>query len=223
MKQGKYGAEDFKQDANVSRETLVSLRAYADCLLEWNARMNLVGRSTVKDLWHRHMLDSAQLWRHIPLGAKTLVDLGSGAGFPGLVLAVMGAHRSDFHVHLIESVGKKAAFLRAAAAAAGVSMTLHNTRIEKVDPFVADVVTARALAPLPKLIRYGQRFSGPNTLQIYLKGQDVGDELTAAHKIWKMKVGRQPSASDPRANVLSVSEVSSVQSGPIKSPSGPQG
>lgn len=223
MKQSEFTVTDFQKATNVSRETLDRLNAYADCLVDWNGRMNLIARSTVGDLWHRHMLDSAQLWSYMPEGAKTMVDLGSGAGFPGLVLAIMGAEKKDFHVHLIESTGKKATFLHAAAESAGVSVTVHNARIEAVEPFIADVITARALAPLEKLIGYGQRFAGPHTRHLYLKGQHVGDELTQAHKIWTMTVDRMASTSDPRGSVLSVSEVSNVKSGPSKSPSSPPG
>ena len=192
-------------------------KVFVDLLLDWNQRINLIGRSTVKEVWHRHMLDSAQLMDHLPENTKTLVDLGSGAGFPGLVLALLGVP----DVHLIESTGKKAAFLRAAAAETGLTLTIHNARIEDTEPFPADVVTARALAPLDKLIGYGHRFSGPGTCHIYLKGLHVEDELTQAHKIWKMQVDRTPSTTDPRGSVLFVREVSRGQIDRFQSPSSP--
>ena len=179
--------------------------------------MNLIGRSTAAEVWHRHMLDSAQIMGHLPPATNTLVDLGSGAGFPGLVLAILGVP----NVHLIESKGKKAVFLQEAVAAIDLPVTVHNARIEALAPFEADVVTARALAPLDKLIGYGQRFAGPKTRHIFLKGQHIGDELTNAHKIWKMQVDRKPSTSDPRGSVLCVREVSRVQTDPFQSPSSP--
>lgn len=179
--------------------------------------MNLIGRSTAAEVWHRHMLDSAQIMGHLPPATNTLVDLGSGAGFPGLVLAILGVP----NVHLIESKEKKAVFLQEAVAAIDLPVTVHNARIEALAPFEADVVTARALAPLDKLIGYGQRFAGPKTCHIFLKGQHIGDELTNAHKIWKMQVDRKPSTSDPRGSVLCVREVSRVQTDPFQSPSSP--
>ena len=215
QKPAPFTPEDFQKATGVSRETLGRCQDYVDLLLRWNTRMNLIAKSTVENVWHSHMLDSAQLWDTLPAHTKTLVDLGSGAGFPGLVLAIMGVPE----VHLIDSTSKKATFLRAAADAAGVSVTIHNDRIEALEPFEADVVTARALGTLEKLIGYGQRFAGPDTQHIYLKGLHVEGELTKAHKIWKMKVDRQPSTTDPRGSVLCVSEVSRVQSDPFQSPS----
>lgn len=219
MKHTSFTEEDFRAQTNVSRETLERCKIYVDVLKDWNSRMNLVARSTLDDVWHRHMLDSAQVYPLISQDAKTLVDLGSGAGFPGLVLAAMGVP----NVNLVESTGKKCAFLQAAANAMGVTIKIHNSRIEALNPFVADVITARALAPLDKLLGYAQRFSGPSTQHIYLKGQHIGDELTEAHKIWNMKVDRRPSITDPRGSVLSVCEVSHVQSDRIHSPSSPSG
>jgi len=217
VKQTAFSADDFQTATGVSRETMERLHIYADVLADWNSRMNLVARSTLEDVWHRHMLDSAQLFPLIQKDTKVLVDLGSGAGFPGLVLAIMGIPE----VHLIESTGKKVSFLQTVAEQTAVSIKIHNNRIETVKPFIADVITARALAPLDKLLGYARPFSGPDTQHIYLKGQHVGDELTEAHKIWNMKVDRQPSSTDPRGSVLSVCEVSSVQSDRIHSPSSP--
>jgi 16S rRNA (guanine527-N7)-methyltransferase len=135
---------EFAAETGVSRETLARLEAYAALLLAWNRRVNLVGRGTEEDLWRRHMLDSAQLHPLIPAGARTLVDLGSGAGFPGLVLAILGGP----HVHLVESDQRKAVFLREAARVTGAAAMVHAIRIEAAPPLAADIVTARALAPL---------------------------------------------------------------------------
>ena len=217
MKHSPFTADDFQTTTGVSRETLDRCKVFVNLLLDWNQRINLIGRSTEDDVWHRHMLDSAQLMDHLPENTNTLVDLGSGAGFPGLVLALLGVP----HVHLIESTGKKATFLRTVAAETGLPLTVHNARIEDIKPFPADVVTARALAPLDKLIGYGQRFSGPRTCHIYLKGLHVEDELTNAHKIWKMQVDRTPSTTDPRGSVLCAREVSRVQIDRFQSPSSP--
>lgn len=210
-----FGPSDFQAATHVSRETLERCQIYVDLLKDWNTRMNLVARSTLADIWHRHMLDSAQIFPLIPKDTKVLVDLGSGAGFPGVVMALLGAPE----VHLIESTGKKTSFLHAVAEKTGLPLKIHNERIEKMTPFVADVITARALAPLQKLLGYAEPFAGPDTLHIFLKGQHVGDELTEAHKIWKITADQRPSITDPRGSVLSVCEVSRVQSDRSKSPS----
>lgn len=193
----------FQSETGVSRETVERLRRYADLLVKWQARINLVGRSTIPDLWRRHMLDSAQLRPLLPPHAQTLVDLGSGAGFPGLVLAIMGVP----DVHLVEADTRKAAFLREAARVAGVSVTIHAQRLESVAPFAADVVTARALAPVAQLLEFAQPFLTERTVCLFLKGQNVEDELTDAHKIWNMTVERHPSQTETAATILRVSEV----------------
>jgi 16S rRNA (guanine527-N7)-methyltransferase len=207
VKQRLFAAAEFQTATNVSRETLDRCKIYVDLLHEWSGRMNLVARSTLDDVWHRHMLDSAQLFPLIPVGTKTLVDLGSGAGFPGLLMSIMGISG----VHLVESTGKKALFLQTVVNETGISAKIHNDRIEALRPFIADVITARALAPLDKLLNYAAPFSGPNTLHLYHKGQHVGHELTKAHKIWNIKVDLIPSSTDPQGSVLSVCEVSRVK------------
>ena len=217
MKQSPFSAGDFQAATGVSRETLARCELFVDFLRDWNSRVNLVGKSTLADVWHRHMLDSAQLMAHLPENTKTVVDLGSGAGFPGLVLSLLGVP----DVHLIESTGKKARFLETVTREIGLSVTVHNARIEDVEPFAADVITARALAPLDRLIGYGQRFADPHTCHIYLKGQYIEDELTQAHKIWKMRLDRTPSTTDPRGSVLCVREVSRVRTDRFQSPSSP--
>ena len=131
-------ADDFRQAAGVSRETLERLTAYADLLVKWQAKINLVGPDTIPSLWRRHFLDSAQVFPLLPQGIHRLVDMGSGAGFPGLVLAVMGVG----DVHLIESDARKCAFLREAARITGTPVTVHNARIENLAPLGADVEAA---------------------------------------------------------------------------------
>ncbi|WP_407928185.1 16S rRNA (guanine(527)-N(7))-methyltransferase RsmG [Arenibaculum pallidiluteum] len=188
---------------DVSRETCDRLAAYAAVLAKWQKSINLVGPRTLEEVWTRHFLDSAQLRALIPAEARVLVDLGSGAGFPGLVLAILGIAE----VHLIESDTRKAAFLREAARATGTSVTVHARRIEEVAPFEVDIVTARALAPLVELLPLAERFVGPRTLCLFPKGQNVDAELTEATKAWKMQVERLASLSDPRASVLRLSGI----------------
>jgi 16S rRNA (guanine527-N7)-methyltransferase len=208
-----FGPDDFAARTNVSQKTMAQLKAYADMLGDWNARHNLVARSTLPDLWQRHMWDSAQLAPLIPAGARTLADLGSGAGFPGLVLAAM---RPDLAVILYEATGKKCAFLRAAAQRMGLAVHIENARIEDLTPKPHDVVTARALAPLPKLLAYAHLLTDPNSVCLFLKGQNLGAELTEAHKSWKMDVFQVPSKSDPSGAILVVRKLAAHDRNPEK-------
>jgi 16S rRNA (guanine527-N7)-methyltransferase len=202
-----FGPEDFARETGVSRETLARLKAYADLLLDWSARHNLVARSTLPDLWRRHFWDSAQLAPLIPETARTLADMGSGAGFPGLVLAAL---RPGLAVTCHESVAKKCAFLRAVAERMALPVAIENARIEDLPHKAYDVVTARALAPLPLLLSYAKPLTGPNSVCLFLKGQNVGVELTEAHKSWKLEASQVPSQTDPSGAILVVRKLVSA-------------
>jgi 16S rRNA (guanine527-N7)-methyltransferase len=199
--------EAFAAAAHVSRETLEGLRRYADLLVKWQRSINLVAADSLNDLWRRHMLDSAQLYDLLPSGDCRVVDLGSGAGFPGLVLAAMGAR----DVHLVESDGRKCVFLaeaaRACGLAAGVNPVIHRARLEQMRGLTADVVTARACAPLDRLLDYAEPFLRPASVCLFLKGSATADELTAASNRWRMTVERLPSASDPSGTILRIGQV----------------
>ncbi len=172
-------------------------------LEKWNPAINLVGRSTLADAWRRHVQDSAQLLAHAPAGATRWLDLGSGAGFPGLVLAILGAGE----VHLVESDGRKATFLAEAARLTESAITLHRGRLERLDSLEPDVITARAFAPLPRLLDLVEAQINEKSVFLLLKGQDIDKELTQATKYWKMRVERMPSLSDSHGTVLRLSEV----------------
>ena len=187
----------------VSRETAARLEAYVACLLRWQRTINLIAPSTVAEVWTRHVLDSGQLWRWWPGEARRLVDLGSGAGLPGLVLAIMGAGET----HLVESDRRKAAFLREAARACGVTVTVHAGRSDAVPPLAADVVTARALAPLPELLALAKRHVHAGTTCLFLKGRSAADELTRAREIWTMQAASVGSLSDPEGQILLIREI----------------
>jgi 16S rRNA (guanine527-N7)-methyltransferase len=197
------GPDGFAAATGVSRETLTRLEAYASLLVSWSSRLNLIGRSTLGDLWRRHMLDSAQLLPLIPPGARSLVDLGSGAGFPGLALAILGVAG----VELVEADNRKAAFLREAARVSAAPVTIRGCRIEAVPPRPVDVLAARGCAPLDRLLALGERFIGPRTTCLFLKGTRVEEELTAAGKAWTMTVERHPSRADPGGSVLKLQQV----------------
>jgi 16S rRNA (guanine527-N7)-methyltransferase len=201
-----FGAEAFAAATGVSRETLKRLQSYELILREWNSRHNLVSDRSLDDLWRRHFWDSAQLAPLIPLEAGTLADLGSGAGFPGLVLAEL--LRNRVRVTLNEATAKKCAFLTAAAAAMELEVAIENRRMEDAPHRTFDVITARACAPLPKLLAYAQHFSGPASICLFLKGQNVVSELTEAHKSWSMGVRQIPSLTDPTGVILELRELS---------------
>jgi len=201
-----FGPEEFAAVTGVSRETLGRLARYADLLMDWNSRHNLVSPRSLDDLWRRHMWDSAQLAPLVPDGTGTLADLGSGAGFPGLVLAELLRNRVQVTLH--EATAKKCAFLAAAAKTMDLAVVIENKRMEDSAATAFDVVTARACAPLPKLLGYAQNFVGPNSVCLLLKGQNVGSELTEAHKSWNMKVRQIPSLTDPSGVILELRELS---------------
>ena len=199
---------EFEEAINVSRETLVRLKDYGGLLRRWNARINLVSRESLNDLWRRHMLDSIQLaaWDRNYKGAGPWVDLGSGAGFPGLVLAIAGIR----DVHLVERNSRKCAFLREAALLTSADVTIHNARIETLEPLAGRAVTARALAPLVKLLPLAHRHLEDCGQMLFLKGQDVDIELTEATKYWKMTPRYSPSLSDKSGSILQLTEISRV-------------
>lgn len=196
--------EAFAAAAGVSRETLGRLQRYADLLRKWNRRINLVGHGTVGDLWRRHMLDSAQLFPFVREPAAPLVDLGSGAGFPGLVLAAMGA--AD--VHLIESDRRKCVFLGEAARVLRAPVTIHAERIEDARPFVAATIVSRALASLPELLDLATNFVNEHSILLFLKGRGVDQELTRARKEWNMRVDQIPSRTDSEGTILRLEAIS---------------
>jgi 16S rRNA (guanine527-N7)-methyltransferase len=171
-----------------------------DLLRSWNRRINLVGDASLGDVWRRHILDSAQLIRHLKPGARVLVDLGSGAGLPGLILGILGVPE----VHLIESDQRKAAFLREAARITRTAAKVHAARIETITPFPTDVVTARALAALPQLLEWSKPFVGETTICLFLKGRALHDELTAVQKKWIMDTQALASLADPTGYILRV-------------------
>lgn len=199
---------------------MARLQTYAALLAKWQPAINLVGKDTLPDLWRRHMLDSAQLAAHIPAARPdgsplTLVDLGSGAGFPGLVLAIMASDAArQWHVHLVESDMRKCAFLSTVARETRTDVKIHTARIEKLAAFSADLVTARALAPLESLLAYAEPFLMPSSHCLFLKGAAAVDELTAAAKSWKMTVEQLPSRSGPAGNLLHIRDISRVKSRP---------
>jgi 16S rRNA (guanine527-N7)-methyltransferase len=188
----------------VSRETERRLDTYVDVLMRWQNKLNLIAPSTVRELWTRHVGDSLQL---LPLApeARTWVDFGSGGGFPGMPIACALADEPGTKVHLIESNGKKAAFLREAVRAAGLAAVIHQERAEKFAENCAEpvqVVTARALAPLKTLCDQAFPLVSRGAVALFLKGQDVDAELTSAAKYWRVEATKVPSKTSPGGSIV---------------------
>ncbi len=191
---------------NVSRETSQRLTVFAELLQRWNQRINLVSPHDLPQLWSRHVADSLQLLEELPRGTP-FVDLGSGGGFPGLVLAIANASP----VTLVEADQRKASFLREAARATGTAATVIARRIEQADLPPTRYLTARALAPLPRLLDWSARLLTSNGTCLFLKGRGAEDELTAAAAEWHMAVSRRPSRTDPDGVILRLSEIRRVR------------
>ena len=187
-----------------------TLKPFVDLLVRWQKRINLIAASTVPDIWHRHIADSLQLLPHVSHETRTLLDLGSGAGLPGMVLAIALKRRGPVAVHLVESNGKKAAFLREAARQTATPVSVHEVRIESLDSaalqIAPDVITARALAPLCVLLDYCEQVVENRALALLLKGREVESELTEAAKYWSIDYDLCPSLTECEASILKVKE-----------------
>ena len=194
---------DLQQRFGLSDTVTERLQIYGDVLTKWQQKINLVGPDTIPDLWHRHMADSAQLFALVPPNARRLVDLGAGAGFPGLVLAIMGVP----DVHLVESDGRKAAFLGEVLRQTQTPATIHVDRAETLNSLNADVVSARALAPLVRLLPLATQHLVGGGICLFPKGKAAEDELTEARKDWIVSSRRVESVTDPHATILILSEV----------------
>jgi 16S rRNA (guanine527-N7)-methyltransferase len=188
----------FAERLGVSRETLERLTIHLELLRRWQPAINLVGQASLADPWRRHILDSAQLAPLVPHAVTGGIDVGSGAGFPGMVLALLGVPG----LQLIESDKRKAQFLREVARVTGAPATIHAERIEQMRGWPAAVITARALAPLPRLLELADRFLGSDSVCLFLKGKSVGRELTEARVSWHMDAETFPSRSEPTGTVL---------------------
>ncbi len=189
----------------VPRETMERLRAFVDLLLQWNRRINLVSARSAEDVWRRHVVDSLQLLPLLPDASTPLLDIGSGAGFPGLVLAAAAGRRAS----LVEADKRKAAFLVEASGRLGLAgVEVHAKRIEDVEMIPkARLLTARALAPLPQLLRHAHALLSPDGTALFPKGGAAEEELTSASRDWMMRVERFPSRTDPASTIFRISEI----------------
>jgi 16S rRNA (guanine527-N7)-methyltransferase len=193
---------------DVSRETFEALKAYEALVRRWNPAINLVSKSTLPDLWTRHIADSAQVFGLAPPTAKSWADLGSGGGFPGLVVAILARElRPQLNVSLVESDLRKATFLRQAAQSLALPVTVHSERIESLEPLNADVLSARALSALPELLGFAVKHMHRSGVAIFPKGARYEDELAQARKAWDFDVDTQPSLSEGEAAILVIRNI----------------
>lgn len=196
---------------NVSRETSERLATYAALLRKWNPAINLVSKSSLADLQTRHFADSAQLFALCPPEAQHWADLGSGGGFPGLVIAILAAEAMpELKVTLVESDVRKAAFLSTVARETGVRASVVAERIESLPPLAADVLSARALAPLPQLLAFAERHLAPNGRALFPKGATHRAELAESLADWRFDLREHPSKTDAQAVILEIEGVSRV-------------
>lgn len=193
---------------DVSRETLHRLDRYVEILLQWQQRINLISPATIPELWSRHILDSVQLMQLKP-DARQWVDLGSGGGLPGIVIACFLADTADGRIHLIESNGKKAAFLRHVATTLSLPAEIHAQRIEEAIPHLPqpEIVTARALATLDQLIGYSNLLLKRGAIGLFPKGQDVDGELTVAQRNWHLSYTLHRSVTDSAARIVEIAMI----------------
>lgn len=201
-------AFDEVSGLDVSRETHERLNRYANLVLKWTPHINLISAQSAVDIWRRHILDSAQLLAIAPKDWVTWADLGSGAGLPGLVIAIMeGASDAPRKVTLVESDQRKAAFLRTASRELKLNTQILTDRIETIAPLDADVVSARALGSLTELLGFCQRHLAASGVALLPKGRRVSDEIAEAQRIWRFDLEALKSETDPEAQILRIERI----------------
>lgn len=199
-------------EQSVSRETFRKLEIYADLLIQWNPKINLVSKSTIPELWDRHMLDSAQVHDMAPDSFSSWLDIGSGGGFPGLVAAICASEKQpDAAFTMIESDQRKCAFLRTVARECGLKVTVTAKRIEAVEAIGADVLSARALSALPDLLGFADRHLAADGIALFPKGTRWKEEVAAAEKDWRFRYEALPSKTEPEAVILKIGGIQRVQ------------
>jgi 16S rRNA (guanine527-N7)-methyltransferase len=205
------GRAQFASVMNVSRETMSRLDCYEALIKKWNPSINLVAKSTLAQLWSRHFLDSAQILRLSRVSQGHWVDIGTGGGFPGLIIAAMTLETyPDLRFSFVESDLRKATFLRTAVRELGLSATVIADRAETTEPLHADVMSARALASLDKLLALAEIHLQPDGQAIFLKGAKYRKELSEALENWTFQSDEYPSLTDPTAMILSIGEIKRV-------------
>lgn len=205
------GIDSFRAAVPVSDDTAAKLATYAGLIEKWTRSINLVARGSVGDLWTRHFIDSAQVYQIWDKRGTSWADLGCGGGFPGMVVAILARGEGrQLAMHLVESDQRKAAFLRAVSRETSTPVTIHAARIEDVPPLAAEIVSARALAPLTDLLGYALRHRAPNGQCLFLKGERYGDEIADALAKWRFQSQNFDSRTQPGAAILNIGEFARV-------------
>ncbi len=200
--------KNFMQKYDVSCETFYQLKTYQSLLEEWQVKFNLVSSSSIKDAWNRHFLDSAQLFQYIPKEAKNMIDFGSGAGFPGMVLAIMAKEKTPYlKVVLVDSIRKKTVYLKEVAQKTNTSVDIINDRIENIPNQKFDIITSRAMTSLSDLLKYSYPFCHKGSLCIFPKGKNYALELKEAHSKWNFKCVIKASEQSEEGKILIVSNI----------------
>ncbi len=198
----------------VSRETIAALQAYEALVRRWTPAINLVSKASLPVLWQRHIVDSAQLLDYCPVGKRHWADLGAGGGFPGLVLAILAKEvNRDLQFTLVEADVRKATFLRQVTQTLDLAVTVISQRIEALPPLQADVISARALAPLSELLRFAKQHLQKDGIAIFPKGARYSEELAAARLLWNFDVETHSSVSEPGAAILIIRNIERAQQG----------
>lgn len=201
-------AEALVGGVNVSRETFTALKAYEALVRRWNSAINLVSKSSLQEIWARHIADSAQIFALCPPSATRWADLGSGGGFPGIVVAILAKDSMpDLRVTLVESDLRKATFLRQAIQQLGLAAEVHSQRIESLSPLAADVLSARALAPLSDLLAFADKHLTAQGVAIFPKGARHVEEIMEARQAWSFDLDTLPSLSDREAAILVIRNI----------------
>lgn len=196
---------------NVSRETIDKLQSYERLLKHWTQAINLISKSTETEIWPRHFLDSAQFWNLRPENCEYWLDLGTGGGFPGLVVAVIASELDpEMRFGFVESDARKASFLLKAGHELGIKPKIHIARAESLEPQSASVVSVRAMAPVQKLLGYARRHMAEGGLSLFAKGENHETELTEAQKYWKFDVQKVPSITDASGTILKIKGITRV-------------
>ncbi len=201
----------FIERAGVSRETINRFDVFAELLKKWNPTINLVAPGTVKDLWSRHFLDSLAVWEARPPNWTSWIDLGTGGGFPGLVVAILAAElKPGTVVNCVEVDIRKATFLRNVSRETGVKVGVHTKRVEMLPPQSVDVLSARALSSLPNLLSHAERHLDPNGTALFQKGANHQGEIDEALANWNFSIEKVPSITDPDAALLKIKDITRV-------------
>ncbi|HAC50579.1 16S rRNA (guanine(527)-N(7))-methyltransferase RsmG [Sulfitobacter sp. HI0082] len=199
----------IKYDLNVSRETFSKLEAFADLVRKWNPKINLVSKNSLDDLWQRHILDSVQVFE-LAEGEGHWVDLGSGGGFPGIVVAILNQEAQTFQVTMVESDQRKCAFLRTAIRELSLTALVKTERIEQLDGLEADILSARALADLTQLLDFTELHLNPDGIVLFPKGQNWQSEDSDAKKVWTYALEAIESKTNPAAAILKIKDIARV-------------